>query len=146
MRSPRLSFVAPLRVGACCYLTAPLVSAAIITERNDVYNDIGCYTPPAYTFIGTPARPGIDSCWIPYGTYTDGVGGTEYTRVTSNLMGVVASILGGAAERAYAIGGYYSPTVGDGFGDWPTLLRRSHGIGASILRRRPTHRCVLPTN
>ena len=108
---------------ACCCLAAALASAAIITERNDVYDGAGCYPPPAYTFIGTPSRPGIDSCWIPYGTYTGGVAGTEYLRVTSNLMGVVASALGGAAERAYVTGGYYSPTVSDGFGDWPTLLR-----------------------
>lgn len=111
-----------LLLSACCLLSLA-APAAIITERNDVYDGAGCYTPPAYTFIGTPSRPGIDSCWIPYGTYTDGVGGTEYTRVTSNLMGVVASILGGVAERAYVTGGYYSPTVGDGFGNWPTLLR-----------------------
>ena len=88
-----------LLLSACCCLVATFASAAIITERNDVYNGIGCYTPPAYTFIGTPSRPGIESCWIPYGTYTDGVGGTEYTRVTSNLMGVVASMLGGYSER-----------------------------------------------
>ena len=82
---------------------AALLLAAIITERNDVYDGAGCYTPPAYTFIGTPSRPGIDSCWIPYGTYTDGVGGTEYTRVTDHLMGVVASALAGYSERDYAI-------------------------------------------
>lgn len=86
-----------LLLSACCLSLA--VSAAIITERNDLYNGVGCYTPPQYTFVGTPSRPGIESCWIPYGTYTDGVGGTEYTRVTSNLMGVVASILGGYSER-----------------------------------------------
>ena len=124
MRSPRLSFSAPLLLSACCCLTAAPASAAIITERNDVYDGAGCIPPPAYTFIGTPSRPGIDSCWIPYGTYTDGDGGTEYTRVTTNLMGVVASILGGAAERAYVTGGYFSPTViSDDFGHWPTLLR-----------------------
>lgn len=95
------------------YSTAPLLGA-IITERNDYcdwkYNDswdykAGCFPPPVYTFVGTSSRPGIDSCWIPYGTYTYGTGGTEYTRVTSNLMGVVASALGGAKERWSAIGG-----------------------------------------
>ena len=91
-----------LLLSACCLSLA--VSAAIITERNDLYNGVGCYTPPQYTFVGTPSRPGIESCWIPYGTYTDGVGGTEYTRVTSNLMGVVASALGGLAERGAQIG------------------------------------------
>lgn len=84
-------------------MIAAMLLAAIITERNDVYDGAGCYTPPAYTFIGTPSRPGIDSCWIPYGTYTNGVGDTEYTRVTSNLMGVVASALAGLDERQKAL-------------------------------------------
>lgn len=88
---------------SACFLSLA-VSAAIITERNDLYNGVGCYTPPQYTFVGTPSRPGIESCWIPYGTYTDGVGGTEYTRVTSNLMGVVASAIGGLSERGAQIG------------------------------------------
>lgn len=113
---------ASLLLSACCHL-ALSSSAAIITERNDVYGETGCCAPSNYTFVGTSAAPGIDSCWIPYGTYTGGTGGTEYTRVTSNLMGVVASALGGAAERAYVTGEYYSPTVRDGFGLWPTLLR-----------------------
>ena len=90
---------------SACFLSLA-VSAAIITERNDLYNGVGCYTPPQYTFVGTPSRPGIESCWIPYGTYTDGVGGTEYTRVTSNLMGVVASAIGGLAERQSRVSGY----------------------------------------
>lgn len=80
--------------------------SAIVTERNDPYEDVGCLPPPAYTFVGTASYPGIDSCWIPYGTYTGGTGGTEYTRVTSKLMGVVASALGGLAEREYATGAY----------------------------------------
>lgn len=88
---------------SACFLSLA-VSAAIITERNDVYKGVGCLTPPQYTFVGTPSRPGIESCWIPYGTYTDGVGGTEYTRVTSNLMGVVASAIGGLSERGAQIG------------------------------------------
>ena len=76
-------------------IAAILLFAAIITERND-WNTI----PPNYaTFAGTAAAPGIASCWIPYGTYTDGTGGTEYLRVTSNLTGVVASMLGGIVER-----------------------------------------------
>ena len=96
---------------ACCFL-ALSSSAAIITERNDVYGGIGCYAPSNYTFRGTSAAPGIDSCWIPYGTYTDGGGGTEYLRVTSNLMGVVVSSLGGLVERSEVSGGYYAETVG----------------------------------
>lgn len=100
-----------LLLSVCCLL-ALSSSAAIITERNDVYGGIGCYAPSNYTFRGTSAAPGIDSCWIPYGTYTDGVGGTEYLRVTSNLMGVVASALGGLVERSKVSGGYYAETVG----------------------------------
>ena len=118
----KTTIAARLLLSACCLL-ALSSPAAIITERNDVYGGIGCCAPSNYTFRGTSAAPGIDSCWIPYGTYTDGVGDTEYTRVTSNLMGVVASILGGAAERAYVTGVYFSPTVREAFGNWPTLLR-----------------------
>ena len=88
MKTP---LAAPLLLTACC-LAAP---AAIITERNDIL----CYPPPAYTFAGTSSRPGIESCWIPYGTYADGTGGTEYTRITSNLMGVVISAFDGMRER-----------------------------------------------
>ena len=86
-------------------LACPLF-AAIVTERNDATAfgnaSVGCIPPPAYTFVGSASSPGIDSCWIPYGTYTGGTGGTEYTRVTSNLVGVVASALGGAMEREWA--------------------------------------------
>ena len=96
---------------SACFLSLA-VSAAIITERNDVYLEgRWCLTPPQYTFVGTPSHPGIESCWIPYGTYTDGVGGTEYTRVTSNLMGVVASALEGFAERRNCGWGVYHPDV-----------------------------------
>ena len=72
--------------------------AAIITERNDT----NIFPPNYATFKGTPSRPGIDSCWIPYGTYTDRVGSTEYLRVTSNLTGVVCSAADGVLERYYA--------------------------------------------
>lgn len=99
-----------LLLSACCLSLS--VSAAIITERNDVYLEgRWCLTPPQYTFVGTPSHPGIESCWIPYGTYTDGVGGTEYTRVTSNLMGVVASALEGFAERRNCGWGVDHPNV-----------------------------------
>lgn len=113
----KITIAARLLLSACCCLSAALALAAIITERNDVYDGASCYTTPAYTFIGTSSRPGIDSCWIPYGTYTDGVGGTEYTRVTSNLMGVVASALGGLSEREKSI-----------FGDSYTYMLRPLGI------------------
>ena len=78
-------------------IIAALIFAAIITERNDLY----CIPPQSAAFRGTSAAPGIESCWIPYGTYTDGTGGTEYTRVTSNLAGVVYSALDGRWEREY---------------------------------------------
>lgn len=96
MRSLRLSFSALMLLPAFCCLTASVASAAIITERNDT----NIYPPNYATFVGTPSWPGIDSCWIPYGTYTDGIGGTEYLRVTSNLIGVVASAFDGVLERA----------------------------------------------
>lgn len=97
-----------LVLAAKLFATLPII-AAIITERNDVYKGSGCHTPPQYTFVGTSSYPGIASVWIPYGTYTDGVGGTEYTRVTSNLMGVVASALGGLSERRMALDWYARP-------------------------------------
>lgn len=121
-----------------CSVTSLL--GAIITERNDYcdwkYNDswgnkTGCFPPPAYTFVGTSSRPGIDSCWIPYGTYTDGTGGTEYTRVTSNLMGVVASAIGGAEERWCAIGG---TSYIDGPSGSETTDELADMYGAPILR------------
>ena len=69
--------------------------AAIITERNDVFSSF----PESAIFRGTSAAPGIESQWIPYGTYTGGNGGAEYLRVTSNLVGVVASVFDGYWER-----------------------------------------------
>lgn len=87
-----------LSSACCCFSLA--ASAAIITERNDIYNGLGCYAPSQYTFVGSASHPGIESCWIPYGTYTGGSGGTEYLRVTDHLMGVVASALAGFSERA----------------------------------------------
>ena len=88
---------------SACFLSLA-VSAAIITERNDIYNDVGCLTPSHYTFAGNSTHPGIEECWIPYGTYTSGTGSVEYLRVTDKLMGVVASALGGLAERSVQIG------------------------------------------
>lgn len=76
-------------------MIAALLLAAIITERNDLFT-----TPPDYaTFRGTSAAPGIESRWIPFGTYTGGSGGAEITRVTAKLAGVVASIFDGYEER-----------------------------------------------
>lgn len=69
--------------------------AAVITERNDVFSSF----PDFATFRGSSSVPGIASQWIPYGTYTAGNGSTEYLRVTSNLVGVVASAFDGYWER-----------------------------------------------
>ena len=84
-----------LLLSTCCLSLA--ASAAIITERND----LNIYPPDYATFVGSASHPGIDSCWIPYGTYTDGSGSTEYLRVTSNLVGVVCSAFDGCIERQY---------------------------------------------
>lgn len=70
-----------------------IILAAIITEQNNV----GTYAPDYATFDGNSA--GIAASWIPYGTYTGGTGSTEYTRATSNLVGVVASVYDGYQER-----------------------------------------------
>ena len=45
---------------------------------------------------------GIGSSWIPYGTYTDKVGGTEYFRIPTNF---VATIFDGWKERKYVPAG-----------------------------------------
>ena len=100
-------------------LCSPL-SAAIITERNDVFSSF----PESAVFRGTSSAPGIDSQWIPYGTYTGGSGGTEYLRVTSNLVGVVASIFDGYWERHNICNGFTS--IRDGvYGElWTNDTRR----------------------
>ena len=90
-------------------IAALTLLALIITERNDVTTfrsqlgdrDLGCLPPSAYTFVGDP---GIAGKWIPYGN-----GGTgEITRVSTRLMGVVASALGGDMERSYVGRDLYS--------------------------------------
>lgn len=83
------------RISIFLALAASALHAAIVTEQNDLC----LYLPDYATFRGTSAAPGIDSCWIPYGTYTGGEGGTEYLRVTSNLVGVVFSAYDGLTER-----------------------------------------------
>ena len=97
------------------------LSAAIITERNDVFSSL----PESAVFRGTSAAPGIESQWIPYGTYTGGNGGTEYLRVTSNLVGVVASVFDGYWER-YNIGVNSSTNIRDfAYGElWTNDTRR----------------------
>ena len=69
-------------------LFAALVLASIMTESNGTFAD----APPN-------AAVAVDSRYIPYGTYTDGNGGTEYKRVSTNLVGAVASMIDGLWER-----------------------------------------------
>ncbi len=89
------------RISIFLALAASALHAAIITERNDVFSSF----PESAVFRGTSAAPGIESQWIPYGTYTGGNGGTEYLRVTSNLVGVVASVFDGYWERVGVVNG-----------------------------------------
>lgn len=76
---------------------AALLFAAIVTEQNNLWT----YAPNYAIFKGDASTPGIAQQWIPYGTFTDGEGSTEYLRVTSNLIGVVASSFDGRYERDY---------------------------------------------
>ena len=65
-----------------------LLFAAIITERNGTFAD-----------VPSNAAESVSSPYIPYGTYTDGSGSTEYLRVGTNLVGAVASAIDGLWER-----------------------------------------------
>lgn len=65
-----------------------LMLAAIITERNGTFAD-----------APSNAAESVSSPYIPYGTYTDGSGSTEYLRVGTNLVGAVASAIDGLWER-----------------------------------------------
>ena len=69
-------------------LFAALVLASIMTESNGTFAD-----------APSNAAVAVDSQYIPYGTYTDGNGGTEYKRVGTNLVGAVASMIDGLWER-----------------------------------------------
>lgn len=69
-------------------LLAAIVLAAIITEKNGTFAD----APPG-------AAVSVSSSYIPYGTYTDGIGGTEYKRVGTNFVGAVSSMIDGFWER-----------------------------------------------
>jgi len=67
---------------------AALLFAAIMTEKNGTFADA-----PAGAAVS------VSSQYIPYGTFTDGSGSTEYMRVTTNLVGAVASMIDGLWER-----------------------------------------------
>ena len=69
-------------------LLAAALVAAIITESNGTFSDA-----PAN------AARAVASPFIPYGTYTDGYGSTEYKRVGTNHVGAVASMIDGLWER-----------------------------------------------
>ncbi len=69
-------------------LFAALLFAAIMTEKNGTFADA-----PAGAAVSVSSR------YIPYGTYTDGSGSTEYMRVSTNLVGAVASMIDGFWER-----------------------------------------------
>ena len=86
-------------------IAALVLFAAIITEQNDLYTA----TTDAATFGSNST--GIASMWIPFGTFTGGTGGTEIMRVTSNLVGVVASVFDGYEERKN-VPQEYLPTEG----------------------------------
>ncbi len=87
-------------------IAALAIIAAIITEQNNLLTR----TADAATF--GEGSGGIASQWIPWGTYTAGTGGTEITRATSNLVGVVASVYDGFREREEISAGY-EPVASD---------------------------------
>ena len=84
-------------------LLAAIVLAAIITEKNGTFAD----APPG-------AAVSVSSSYIPYGTYTDGIGGTEYKRVGTNLVGAVASMIDGLWERVALPYGWLPEDLADG--------------------------------
>lgn len=83
------------RLAIAFCLACSAASAAIVSEENDLYTVV----PRFFTLYGSPSKPGIRSPFIPYGTYTDGYGSTEYLRVTTNLVGVLYSTVDGYWER-----------------------------------------------
>ena len=84
-------------------LFAALVLAAIMTEKNGTFAD----APPG-------AAVSVSSSYIPYGTYTDGIGGTEYKRVGTNLVGAVASMIDGLWERVALPYGWLPEDLAEG--------------------------------
>lgn len=84
-------------------LFAALLFAAIMTEKNGTFADA-----PAGAAVA------VDSRYIPYGTYTDGNGGTEYKRVGTNLVGAVSSMIDGFWERVAIPYGWLPEDLADG--------------------------------
>ena len=81
-------------------ILAALLVAAIMTESNGTFAD----APPF-------AATAVDSPYIPYGTYTDGYGSTEYLRIGTNLVGAVASMIDGFWERVALPYGWLPPAI-----------------------------------
>jgi len=78
-----------------CLIAATSIPIAALSKTVIDNNSVYSRFPPSMTF-----KAGIDSNWIPYGTYSGGVQtGPEYTRYTSNLVGVTCSIIDGTYER-----------------------------------------------
>lgn len=124
----------------CCLFAA---SAGIVTEQNNVAS----YTAD-YATIGSNTA-GIASCWIPYGTYTGGTGSTEYTRVTSNLVGVVASVYDGYLERSrLPLGQIPSAEAGDTFYMFcpPSQITNEFTDAGEFLRTNGTLRILESVN
>ena len=92
---------------ALAAFAAFLSHGQLVTVSNTV-----CTLPPRWATVrGTSAAPGLTSAWIPYGTYIQGVGGTEYLRYTTNYVAAIASAIDGYWERKYVdeerlLGGY----------------------------------------
>lgn len=84
-------------------LLAAIVLAAIITEKNGTFADA-----PSNAAVAVASR------YIPYGTYTDSSGGTEYKRVGTNLVGAVASMIDGLWERVALPYGWLPEDLADG--------------------------------
>lgn len=95
-------------------LFAALVLASIMTESNGTFAD----APPG-------AAVSVSSSYIPYGTYTDGIGGTEYKRVSTNLVGAVASMIDGLWERVALPYGWLPEDLADGDAELKYPLRET---------------------
>ena len=95
-------------------LFAALVLASIMTESNGTFAD-----------APSNAAVRVESQYIPYGTYTDGNGGTEYKRVGTNLVGAVASMIDGLWERVALPYGWLPEDLAEGDDELKYPLRET---------------------
>ena len=95
-------------------LFAALVLASIMTESNGTFAD-----------APSNAAVAVASQYIPYGTYTDGNGGTEYKRVSTNLVGAVASMIDGLWERVALPYGWLPEDLAEGDDELKYPLRET---------------------